>query len=156
MKSEEDVFDKIMGLRIFHFFLPFYKKYKEGLLYLLFGGLTFFIAVFVFAVADKVFLINPLIANIVSWICGVTFSFFTTRKWVFKSDVTGMSNTINQMTGFFGARLSTLLLQELLLFFLIEICSTNGIVAKVITEFINIVLNYLVSKFIIFKRKDNA
>lgn len=151
--EEKDIFDRIMELRAFQVFNPVYKKYKEGILYLFFGGLTFFLAVFVYMLLNDFCGINPLIANIVSWTCGVTFSFFTTRKWVFRSCIIGLNEIIKQLIEFFGARFATLLLQECLIYIFVTRCGVNSMVVKIVTEFINIVLNYLVSKFIIFKRR---
>ena len=39
--EKKDIFDKIMSLPVLNIFEPFYKKYKEGLLYLFFGGLVY-------------------------------------------------------------------------------------------------------------------
>ena len=38
--SREDVFDKIMRLPLFKKIEPFYKRHKEVLLYLFFGGVV--------------------------------------------------------------------------------------------------------------------
>ena len=52
--EKEDIFDKLMhlpGLRIFE---PIYKKYKEILMYLLFGFLTFVVSMTSFTVFNVV------------------------------------------------------------------------------------------------------
>ena len=41
MQEKRDIFDRMMALPILNIFEPFYKKNKEVLLYLFFGGLTF-------------------------------------------------------------------------------------------------------------------
>ena len=40
MQEKRDIFDRMMALPILNIFEPFYKKNKEVLLYLFFGGLT--------------------------------------------------------------------------------------------------------------------
>ena len=46
------VFDKLMELPILRIFNPFYKKYKEMLLYLFFGGLSFIVSIATYYKAD--------------------------------------------------------------------------------------------------------
>jgi len=152
MNEDEDIFDKIMGIRLFKPVFPAYKKYKEVLLYLFFGGLTFFLAIAVFIFLNRGAGVDPLTANNISWICGVTFSFFTTRKWVFKHETSGISCFVLQMAEFYLARTGTLLLQEILIFVFVRILSFNSVLVKVCTEIINIILNYIVSKWIIFTK----
>lgn len=71
--------------------LKLYKKYKEIINYLIVGGLTTLISLIVYYICVLTFL-NPnksiqlQIANIVSWIAGVTFAYFTNRKYVFERD----------------------------------------------------------------------
>ena len=67
-----------------------YKKYKEIINYLIFGVLTTLVSLVVYYASVLTFL-NPensiqlQIANILSWIAGVTFAYFTNRKYVFES-----------------------------------------------------------------------
>lgn len=154
--EHRDIFDIIMDWKIMKPFNPFYKKHREGLLYLLFGGLTFFFALAVYTILLSVFNVHELVSNAISWVCGVTFSFFTTKKWVFLNHNWKLKYVISQLISFFGARLATLFLQELLLYIFVTQLGFNAIGMKIITEIINIILNYLVSKFIIFKKKQNS
>ena len=67
-----------------------YIKYKEIINYLIFGVLTTVISLIVYYLTVLTFLdpenaIQLQIANILSWIAGVTFAYFTNRKYVFKS-----------------------------------------------------------------------
>ena len=68
MKKDKDIFDRIMEWKILSIFNPFYKKYKEVLLYLFFGGLTTFISIGSYAFFDIGMHMDPMIANIFSWI----------------------------------------------------------------------------------------
>ena len=58
---------------------------KEVFLYLLFGGLSFVISVLSYAYFNAVIGLNELVANIISWVLAVTFSYLTNRIWVFDS-----------------------------------------------------------------------
>lgn len=151
-EQKEDIFDLMMHLPGLKVFSPLYKKYREALLYLFFGGLTFFIGIGIYVWMNTHLGINALIANIVSWIAGVTFSFFTTKRWVFRFKSKGIKTLFQQIFNFYTARLTTLGLQELLLYIFINLLGYGSTLTKICTEIINIILNYLVSKFIIFKK----
>lgn len=150
---EKDIFDKIMELNTFNIFRPFYRKYKEQFLYLIFGGLTFFLAIAVFSVFYSCVGLNELVANIISWLSGVTFSFCTTRKWVFRAETRNLSSLFGQLVSFYMTRGMTLLLQEVLIYIFVRKFGIQTIMVKVFTEIINIVLNYLTSKFVIFRKR---
>ncbi len=152
-EDRKDIFDVIMSWKLFNPLYPFYRKYKEGLLYLFFGGLTFFLTIGIYTILNQFFIIDALVSNIVSWIAGVSFSFFMTRKWVFNSKEEGMKVMLAQMREFGAARLATLILQEILLYIFITRFRCNSLFIKICTEIINITINYLVSKFLIFRKR---
>ena len=79
MKKDKDIFDRIMEWKILSIFNPFYKKYKEVLLYLFFGGLTTVISIGSYAFFDISMHMDPMIANIFSWIIAVLFAYVTNR-----------------------------------------------------------------------------
>ena len=85
MQEKRDIFDRMMALPILNIFEPFYKKNKEVLLYLLFGGLTFIVSIATYAVFNVSMGINELIANVMSWVLAVLFAFATNRVWVFQA-----------------------------------------------------------------------
>ena len=53
VEEKKDIFDKLMHLPVLNIFEPFYKKHKEVLMYLFFGGLTFFLNIALYAWLDK-------------------------------------------------------------------------------------------------------
>lgn len=146
-----DIFDKIMNLALFRKINPFYKKYKEQLLYLLFGGLTTVISIVSFWLFGEIFKLNELYANIISWILSVTFAFFTNKIWVFGSSTNNSVKFIKQLIEFFLGRLSTLAVEELIIFVFITKLSFNKMIVKIVAQVVIIVLNYILSKIWIFK-----
>lgn len=151
---KEDIFDKIMrlpGLRILN---PFYKKYKEVLLYLFFGVCTSVISILSYSIADVLLGINELIANIISWILAVLFAFFTNRVWVFQSATHSGREFAIQLANFFGGRVVTLIVEEVIILIFITILDFPSIPVKVVAQIVVIVLNYIISKFWVFKKKN--
>lgn len=127
-----------------------YKKYKEEILYLFFGGMTFCVGIGTYALFNIVFFVNVLMANALSWCAGVSFAFFTNRKWVFEADNGDREDFWKQLYLFVGARILTLLIQEMLLYIFVTLIMLPSLPTKIITEIINIILNYLLSKLVVF------
>lgn len=155
MNERPDIFDKIMSLRIFRFAEPFYKKHKSILLYLLFGGLSFFLNIGLFILLDKAGLYE-LINNIICWVVCVLFQFWTNRIWVFDAKTESTSQFAKQLLDFFAGRIFTLIIEEAILLVFIEILSFNSLVVKIIGQIVVIVLNYVISKLLVFKKKNNS
>ena len=147
---KEDIFDRLMHLPVLRIFEPFYKKHKEVLLYLLFGGLTTLVSIVTFALFIALG-INELIANVLSWILAVLFAYVTNRTWVFSSEADTKGAVIREMASFFGGRLATLLVEEAILAVFITWLGFPAMWVKVAAQIVVIVLNYVVSKFFVFK-----
>ena len=148
---KEDIFDKMMKLPILNIFEPFYKKNKEMLLYLFFGGLTFVVSIITYGFFNVSLGLNELIANIISWIIAVTFAFFTNRIWVFNSPTNGAREFVAQLISFFGGRVVTLVIEEIIILVFITWLKFPSMIIKIIAQIIVIVLNYVISKLVVFK-----
>ena len=137
----------------------FYGAHREGILYLVFGGLTTLISIISFwlfslALGDERYLLS----NFLSWILAVIFAFCTNKTLVFGSHKTDRKTLLREGLEFIGARAISLGLEEGGLWLLLDICgmkllSFGDLFAKVIMSVIVILVNYLLSKFIIFKKK---
>ena len=152
MKKDKDIFDRIMEWKILSIFNPFYKKYKEVLLYLFFGGLTTVISIGSYAFFDVSMHMDPMVANIFSWILAVLFAYVTNRIWVFDSNAEDMKGIIQEMFSFFGGRVATLLMEEVILYVGIKLLSMNSIAVKVAAQILVLIGNYLISKLFVFKK----
>ena len=100
MEEKRDIFDRLMHLPVLNIFEPFYKKHKEVLMYLFFGGITFFLNIALYAWLDGMLGINALIANVICWVVCVLFQYFTNRTWVFDGQVDSAGSRIFKADGF--------------------------------------------------------
>ena len=152
MDEKKDIFDRLMGLRPFRPLRPFYVKYKEPLLYLFFGGLTTLISIFVFWLFNSPLGLNELVANLISWLLAVLFAFLTNKTWVFQSG--GQEKGfLSLMLSFYAGRLVTLGVEELLLLVFITWLGFNSMAVKIAAQIVFIVLNYVISKLLVFRDK---
>ena len=134
-------------------------KHREILVYLIVGVMT---TVFAWAVRflwNIVFYAgtaHPLplqttILTIVEFIAGVSFAYPTNRKWVFRST---NPNILKEAAGFVSARLTTLVIQMLLNLVIINLLHVNFYVATVVIGIIVVILNYVFSKLLVFRKKS--
>ena len=132
-----------------------YLKYKEIINYLIFGVLTTVVSLGVYYICVYTFL-NPenvvqlQIANIISWIAGVAFAYVTNRKFVFESKE---ENKLKEAGKFVTSRITTLLMDMAIMFIGVTLCKFNDKIIKLISQVVVIVMNYLLSKIIVFKKK---
>lgn len=134
-----------------------FNKYKEIIMYLIFGVLTTVISLIVYYALTYTIL-NPnnsiylQIANILSWIAGVLFAYFTNRKYVFESK---NENKLKEFISFVGARVTTLILDMIIMGVGVSLLHGNDKILKLISQVLVIVGNYVLSKLIVFKKKNN-
>lgn len=132
-----------------------YLKYKEVINYLIFGVLTTVVSLAVYYISVFTFL-NPedaiqlQIANILSWIAGVTFAYFTNRKFVFESKE---NNKLKEAGKFVLARVITLIMDMIVMWLGVTVLHLNDKIIKLISQVIIIVSNYLLSKVFVFKKQ---
>lgn len=150
---KEDIFDKLMELPVLRIFQPFYKKYKEILLYLFFGGLSFIVSISTYAAFNVGMRINELVANVLSWVITVLFAFLTNRVWVFQSPTNGTSEFMKQMFVFYAGRVITLVIEEVILLVFITWLGFDSMVVKIVAQVIVILLNYVISKVVVFNNE---
>ena len=125
-------------------------------MYIIIGGLTTVVSLLSYYIFTLKLLdpSNPLeltIANILSWICAVTFAYFTNRTFVFRSK---NKNKLKEAIKFYLSRILTLLLDIIIMFVMVNLLNVNDRISKIIVQVIVTVGNYIISKFFVFKSKN--
>ena len=129
-----------------------YKEYREIILYLIFGGLTTLVNFVIYA-GCRFFNIDEIAATVIAWIGAVLFAYLTNRGLVFQSQVRGAKAVIVEITAFYGARVFSLLVDVGIKFLMIKIMGINEWIVLVVSQVVVIVLNYILSKLIVFRKK---
>ena len=131
-----------------------YKKNKEIINYLIFGVLTTVVSFVVYFIFAKVFKIDEVISNVISWFFSVLFAFITNKLYVFESKETGKKTLLKEIISFYLARLFTGVVCDLGVFaVMVKTFKINDVLSKLVTQVIVIVLNYVLSKLIVFRKK---
>lgn len=133
-----------------------YFEYKEVISYLIFGGLSTivnFISYFIFA---RIIGIDEVVSSGLSWFCAVLFAYITNKLFVFESKTNSKKDFLKEIFSFFSCRVLSGILCDVGTFALmINVLGINDIIAKIVTQIMVIILNYVFSKLIIFKKKNN-
>ena len=145
-----------------------FNKYKEIISYVFFGVLATVVSIgtyklFEIVLGKELYLVS----NILSWIITVAFAYVTNKLWVFKSKSWKANVIVKEIIGFAGARIFSLVVEEAGLWLLVDICNMKALsfeifsfrlngemIAKIIMQVIVVIMNYIFSKFIIFKKKS--
>ncbi len=129
------------------------KKYKEVFSYLIFGALTTLVNVVVYYLCYNVAHIGNVISVIIAWILSVVFAYITNKLFVFESRSFARDVFIPEVVSFVGCRALTGVLDVAIMFVAVDLLSGNSLFWKVMSNIIVIILNFLASKILIFKKK---
>ena len=129
------------------------KKYKQGILYLVFGALTTVINVLCYCLVYNVFKIPNVLSTVISWIISVLFAFVTNKNFVFESETDGIKNIMREISAFFVCRILTGVTDVAIMWLAVDIMKWNSLLWKIIANVFVTVLNFFASKFLIFNKK---
>lgn len=133
------------------------KKYESIIRYLIIGILTTVVNLLVYGVLENY--VNYNIANILAWFSAVIFAFFTNKIFVFNSRDFKKSILKKEFIIFFTSRIGTGLIEIVSLPLVVNIgidkifFKTKGLDGKFIIGSIVVILNYFISKYLVFKNK---
>lgn len=127
-----------------------FEKYKALILYGIFGVTTTIINVVSYALMLLIG-INVQVAVVVSWLLAVIVAYLTNRVWVFNSGASTNIELLREFISFMLARLATLIVEMLIIWFGVQLLDQDPIIWKIIDNIVVIILNYVISKLIVFK-----
>ena len=144
-------------------------KYKELITYVIFGVLTTLVNFFAFWIFTKIFGEDLyLVNNAIAWVVGVVFAYVTNKLFVFESKSWDLKLIAKEITGFLGARIFSFLVEESGMFLFVSVLGlgessltllgftiTGQFIVKILLAVIVVVMNYVFSKFFIFKSSEN-
>ena len=139
--------------------LEFLKKHKAVILYIIFGGMTtvidWTVSFLLYYFWGDAIEATPVLlhgANVIAWVAAVAFAYVTNRIWVFESKRRGFLPIVCEIAAFAGGRVLTLLLQEAIMGIFCTWLGLNAYLFKVIAAVLVIILNYFISKLLVFRK----
>ncbi len=137
-------------------------KYKEFILYAVFGVLTTVANAGAFYIASHTIgTEHHVLNNTIAWIAGVVVAYVTNKLWVFESKSWKLKVLSKELSEFVLARLlsfvfETVGLALIVKWFVLEDNFWGQFIVKLGLSVIVVLMNYIFSKFIIFKKKNSA
>jgi len=128
------------------------KKYEELIKYLIIGVLTTALNYTIFALLVSVVKMDLHASNLIAWLAGVIFAYITNKLFVFESKSFKFQVLSKEILSFGAARILSLLVEEVILYIFVDLLNMNKLIIKLIANVIVIIVNYVLSKFIIFKK----
>ena len=128
-----------------------YKANKQMVLYLFFGVCTTVINIVCYGLLNEILSLNNITSTILAWLVAVFFAFVTNKVYVFESQRTKTSERLSEMASFFCCRIITGVLDVVIMAITVDILKWNSLIWKLISNIIVTVVNYIASKFLIFK-----
>ena len=129
------------------------EKYWDVLSYLFFGVLTTAVNYLIYLPCYNMLHWSAGVSNVLAWIVAVAFAFLTNKPFVFNSHDWSWNVVWPELTKFVGCRIGSGLLETAILMVAVDWLNWNGNVWKLITAVLVIVLNYIGSKLLVFKKE---
>ena len=133
--------------------MTLFAKYKQTILYLIFGVLSTIVNILIYAFCTRNLNIEFLISNWIAWIVAVLFAYITNKFFVFESKEINIKFLIKELSSFVSCRLLSGIIEMILMYTMISLMSLNDFIVKIITNVVVVILNFIFSKLIIFKNK---
>ncbi len=132
------------------------KKYRALLIYLVFGVLTTLVNYAVYLPLYNWAGCSASVSNCAAWVVAVAFAFLTNKPFVFESHDWSLRVVWPELVKFVGCRVGSGLLETVVIFVTVDCLNWNGNVIKLITSVAVVVLNYVASKLVVFRKRRGS
>lgn len=128
------------------------EKYWDMISYLFFGVLTTVVNYLVYLPCHNWLHWSAAVSNVVAWAFAVAFAYLTNKPLVFKSYDWSLKTVLPELGKFVACRVGSGLLETGILLVTVDILHWDGNVMKLVTSVLVVVLNYIGSKLLVFKK----
>lgn len=129
------------------------KKYWDVVSYLFFGVCTTIVNYLIYLPCYNLLGMSAVVSNMVAWVVAVAFAYLTNKPFVFKSYDWSLKTVIPELAKFLGCRIGSGAAETVILFLTVDLMGWNGNVWKLVTQVLVVVLNYIGSKLVVFRKK---
>ena len=130
----------------------FVEKHWDMVSYLFFGVLTTAVNYLVYLPLYNLLGISAAVSNIIAWVAAVAFAYVTNKPFAFKSHDWSMQTVLPELGKFVGCRAASGGLETVLILLTVDILGWNGNIWKLIISVLVVILNYVSSKLLVFRK----
>lgn len=128
------------------------EKYYDILAYLFFGVLTTIVNYVVYLPCYNLAGLSAALSNVIAWAAAVAFAYLTNKPFVFRSHDWSAKVVFPELARFVGSRIASGALETGIIFVTVDCLHWNGNVMKLVTSVLVVVLNYVASKLLVFRK----
>ncbi len=129
------------------------EKYWDVLSYLFFGVLTTVVNYLIYLPVYNFCGLSAALSNMIAWVGAVIFAFLTNKPFVFHSHDWSAKTVVPELTKFVSCRIASGVLETVILFLAVDCMNWNGNIWKLVTQVLVIIINYVGSKLLVFRKK---
>ena len=129
------------------------EKYRDVLSYLFFGVLTTVVNYLIYLPVYNFCGLSAALSNMIAWVGAVIFAFLTNKPFVFHSHDWSAKTVVPELTKFVSCRIASGVLETVILFLAVDCMNWNGNIWKLVTQVLVIIINYVGSKLLVFRKK---
>ena len=137
---------------MFHKIQALIQKNRNVLVYLVFGVLTTVVNYAVYLPVYNWLGLSAAVSNMIAWVAAVAFAFLTNKPFVFQSHDWLFKTVLPELSKFVGCRVASGAMETVILFLAVDLLHWNGNIWKFVTQVLVVILNYVASKLIVFKK----
>ena len=130
-----------------------FLKYYDIFIYLVFGVLTTVVNYLVYLPCFNLLHLGSAVSNVIAWAVAVAFAYVTNKPFVFHSHDWSAKTVVPELAKFIGTRVGSGGLETLMLLVFVDMLGGNGNLWKLLTSVIVVVINYIGSKLLVFRKK---
>ena len=128
-------------------------KYWEVLTYLFFGVLTTVVNYLIYLPVYNLLGLSAAVSNAIAWVVAVAFAYLTNKPFVFKSHDWSAKTVVPELTKFVGTRVASGGMESAIIWIAVDLLGGNGNIWKLVTSVLVVILNYVGSKLLVFRKK---
>ena len=127
-------------------------KHRDKIAYIIFGVLTTVVNMAVYFACYRLMGLPNVVSVAAAWVIAVAFAFVTNKLWVFESRSFDGKTLAHEIPSFLGARVLTGLLDVAVMYLAVDVLHRNAALWKLISNVLVIILNYVASLLIVFRK----
>jgi len=134
------------------------QKHRELVSYVFWGVMTTAVNYAAYFLLRNVLLVPLVAGNVTAWAVSVLFAYFVNKLFVFRSKDWAWRVALRELWQMAASRLFTLGLETGILWLFVKklLLMLNEFIVKLGANVVVVIANYVLSKFIIFKKKPDS
>jgi len=127
-------------------------KYWDIVSYLFFGVCTTVVNYIIYLPCYNLLGMSATVSNMIAWVVAVAFAYLTNKPFVFKSHDWSAKTVVPELAKFLGCRIGSGVAETVILLVAVDLLGWNGNIWKLVTQVMVVILNYIGSKLLVFRK----